>query len=163
MKLLDLLAGWIQRLPVLPAEARGVLWLPLLFVVVAVGLRLLVRHALPPLGRLASAGFGLVAVLLGAVLLLPDLLVATAFRQGGNRPPAVIYGYGDAVVSLVLSLQRLGAGCAPVARRLAAVNLGLILLVAVGWLWWWNQRHCPDGSPGSCLRPVQMWTAAFDE
>ncbi|MEV0153950.1 hypothetical protein AB0H57_09450 [Micromonospora sp. NPDC050686] len=162
MKVLDLLAGWLQGLPVLPADARGVLWLPLLLAVVVFGL-LLARRALPPLGRLVTAGLGLLAVLLGAVLLLPDLVVAAVFRRGGNRPPAAVYGYGDAVVSLVLGLQRLTAAVSPATQRLSRVHGGLVLLAALGWLWWWNQRHCPDGPPGSCLSPVDMWVAAFDE
>ncbi|MEV4656285.1 hypothetical protein [Micromonospora sp. NPDC049301] len=163
MRVLDLLAGWIQRLPVLPAQVRSVLWLPILALVVIIGLRLLVRRALPWLGRLATAGLGWLAVMLGAVLLLPDVLVSLVYRRTGNRPPALIYGYGDAVVEVALGLRRWAALATPASLRLARVNFGVVLLVALGWLWLWNQGYCPENSTGGyCVRPVEMWVAAVE-
>ncbi|MEQ4302615.1 hypothetical protein ABNF97_14650 [Plantactinospora sp. B6F1] len=163
MGALDGLAGWIRDVPVLPGAARGVLWLPLLVVLVIGGLLLLVRRVLPWLGRLVGRALGVLTVAVGAVLLLPDLLVSYLYRRTGGSPPGAAYGYGDLVGELAIGLTRLSGLAAPAFARAARMHAFFVILLGVLWLWSWNNGYCPDEQASNgCVRPVADWLRTFE-
>ncbi|MFY1689502.1 hypothetical protein [Plantactinospora sp. WMMB782] len=163
MGILDALAGWIRDFPVIPAEIRGVVWFPLLAVVVIGGLLLLVRRVLPWLGRLVGRGLGVLAVAIGAVLLLPDLLVSYLYRRTGNAVPGLAYGYGDLVAELSIGLTRVSQHVAPAFARASRTHAFFVIVLGAFWLWTWNHGYCPgEQVPNGCVRPVVEWTRAFD-
>lgn len=164
MTLLDTAERLIQRLlSVLPAEARDVLWFPLLVVVVFIGMRLLVRKAVPWLGRLAGVLVRSLVAVVGATLLVPEFVAATAFRQVGIRPPGLVYGYGDAVAETMIKLGTMAGATTSALARVARMNITIVLLLGALWLWAWNQSHCRDVVAGApCERPVAQWMAALN-
>lgn len=165
MTFLDKVTDWIQTLlSVLPAKAQGFLWFPVLVIVVIVGVRLVVRHGLKWVGKIAAILLGWLIAAVGAALLLPDVLVASMFRLVRRRPPGLVYGYGDAVVGSVMSLTRLSGSTASGFARVARMNVAVIMVLSGLWLWGWNQSHCPYVARGSiCVRPVTQWFETLAE
>lgn len=163
MRIIDLAVVWIDRLlSWLPAEVRQKLWFPILVFLVVLVIWLLVRKALPPLGRLLAVLLRSAAALLGAVLLLPDLLASTAFRLAGVRPAGIVYGYGDAVSSSVVALQELSGRSATGAQALARMNVLLIFVLSGVCVWGWNEGHCPPTPQRpACVAPITAWTNGF--
>ncbi|WP_159104511.1 hypothetical protein [Plantactinospora sp. BB1] len=163
MGILDTLAGWIRDFPLIPVEIRGVVWFPLLAVLVIGGLLLLVRRVLPWLGRLVGRALGVLAVAVGAVLLLPDLLVSYLYRRTGGAPPGLAYGYGDLVAELAIGLTRVSGLAAPAFARAARTPAVFVIVLGALWLWTWNHGSCPgEQAVDACVRPVVEWTRAFD-
>jgi hypothetical protein len=162
MKLLDLAAQWIHRpLSWLPDGAQRVLWFPIMVIFVITAVWLIVRKALPLLGRLLGALMRAVGALAGAVLLLPDLLVSTACRLGGVPPPGIVYAYGDAVCSSIVTLESASRRSVTGSQGLSRMNLVFILLLSGVCLWGWNRGHCPGAEPTAktpaCVTPVADW------
>ena len=160
MTLLDTIAEWVGRvLGVFPPSVATFLSIPVMVLVVASGATLFARRLLVPVGRAIIVVLGWVAVVAGAVVLLPEAAIASIFRQASRRPPAVVYSLGDAVASGVAALGRAVDNAAGTVNRLARTN-GLVVILLVGaWIWWWNYNHCPDAAAPSatCVRPIAAW------
>jgi hypothetical protein len=162
MAALDLLAHLVHRLlSVFPDEMHAVLWLPVLYILVFVILHLFVRHVAPWLGGVVASLLGQLAVTVGAVMLLPDLLTASLFRWFRRRPPTAVYAYGDAVASGVIVLGSTTRHVSTGFNRTARLGAVPILVVALALMWMWDRGYCEDEP--ACLRPFTQWTAALPE
>jgi hypothetical protein len=131
------------------------------FPVVAAGLLLMARtliwRLLPLLLGFALALADLVTVLLGVLLLGVDFLLASCFRLCRLRPPAVVYGLGDTVVTATKAAQtgiRILGGRTGRLRRLSGT---LILMLVVGLVWWWDAGYCARSPAGGCTTPISSW------
>ena len=159
MTFLDKVAQWVQRvLAVLDPETARFLFIPAFVLVVVFGVVIFVRKLLPPVCALAAIVARWAITLLGAVVLLVEMAIASGFRQAQRKPPALLYNFGDSVASWVTSLNAGAQVVAGQLSRLARMNLLLLLVLAGGWIWLWNYDHCPDGAK-SCARPVSVWYA----
>jgi hypothetical protein len=159
VNLLDTAVDWIQwALSVLPVEAREFLWLPLLVIMVFIALVLVIRKALPLVGRVGTTALRWAVVVLGAALLLPEVAVATIFRRRQTRPPGLVYGYGDAVATSVIGLVKAAGSMTTAFTRVSQVNILVVMLSCGGLMWMWNQNHCGGTDPAdACVRPVTRW------
>src|SRR5690349_24880271 len=122
MGLLDKLVALLRRiLGVLPNPVAEFLWFPVLVTVVVVVAILVVRRFLPVLGRVGAGLLRLVLGVAAAMLLVPDLILATVFRVVSLRPPGAVSGYGDAVMSGAISITAGAGKAAAMAARIARV------------------------------------------
>jgi len=163
--LLDGVAEGVQRiLAVLPPGTAAVLSIPVLFLVVLIGSTLFVRKLLHPLGRAAATLVGGAAVLIGALVLLPEVAVAVGCRRASTRPPAVVYSFGDAIASGVAAIGREAQAAAAALHRVSGLNFLVVLVLVVAWIWLWNYNQCPEGpfEAAACTRPVGEWWAGLD-
>jgi hypothetical protein len=165
MKVLDKSAAWIRDvLTFLPPEIATFLWFPVLVMVVFLAAVLFFRRILPFIGRVGAALLPWLATLLGAALLLPDLIIATAFRLRRLRPPALLYHYGDTVVDSMIGLARASTKVGSALSRLARVHVLLLALACGALIWAWNAGHCSETSiKGTCVRPVSGWMESFGD
>jgi hypothetical protein len=164
MTLLDLLAGGTRDLlgAVMP-EAAATLWVPLLFVVLWLSGVLFVKHAVAALGRIGRMVLTGAAVGVGALLLLPEFAFATAYRRAAQRPPALVYGFGDIVAAGAGTIGRHAAATVEaLAARVARLHPFVVLLLVVVWMWLWNGAACADDAvaAGACAQPVSAWWSA---
>jgi hypothetical protein len=157
---LDAVADLVRRLllAVLSPEKADAMFIPVFFLVVMAGFVMFVRRALPPLCRAAAVVLRAVVTFAGALVLLVEMAVAGGYRQRGTRPPAVVYNLGDSVAGGVTSLVTGSAKATAVVARAAQINVVVLLLVSLGWIWLWNDRHCPEGA-ARCSGPVSTWYA----
>lgn len=165
MKLLDKAADWIREvLAFLPPRVVAYVWLPVLVVVVFIAAMLSTRRLLPLLGRLGATLLRALAALVGAVLLAPDMIIATVFRRVGRRPPAVLYHYGDIVAASVIGLAGTSGAVASALARVARIHASLVILGCTALIWTWNHDHCPaTPATTACVRPFTSWVDAFDD
>jgi hypothetical protein len=175
VSLLDKAGGWIREvLAFLPASVVTYVWLPLLVIVVFIAAMLFMRRLLPLLGRLGAALLRSLAALVGALLLTPDLIVATVWRLVRGRPPAVVYHYGVAVASSMIGLARTSGAVSSGLARVARVHGFFVLLACAAVLWTWNHGHCPTSAtpttptstatpPTTCVRPFANWLDNFGD
>jgi len=160
VKLIDKVAEWVHwALSVLPPATAAFLSIPVIVLVLAVGSTIFVRKLLHPLGRAVSVLLGRAAVLIGAIVLLPEVAVAAGYRQASSRPPAMVYSFGDAVASGVVAFDSAAQAGAAALGKVARINLLVVLLLVAAWLWLWNHGQCPDGAveAGACVRPITAW------
>ncbi len=96
-----------------------------------------------------------------AVLLAPEWLVTTLLVKAGRKPGALVYGYGEGVLTLADWLQ---AALAVVLRLLGSVGKYRKLiagaLLALALLSWNNGSCVADTQP--CVSPVQHWSEQFE-
>jgi hypothetical protein len=159
---LDFLVTWIKRLlGFLPEPLVEALWLPVLVVLLVVGLRVLLRHGLPVLSRAAHRLTELLVALLAAPLMAALVVVATPFRWLRLRPPSVVLGIDDAIVTtanVVTQGAQRGVKTVTSLSTRSKLQMLLILPVCVVVLWRWNDGHCPEGAEEfGCVRPVAEW------
>lgn len=163
MSLLDKVAEWIREVLAFgsPEFVEGA-WFPILAIVVFIATMLVIRKVLPLAGKVGAALLRMLSTLAGAVLLVPDLLIAGAFRGMRGRPPTLLYHYGDAVAASMIGIAR---GSEVVTRglaRVARMNFLLVILACSGLIWTWNHDHCPPAKT-ACVRPFTSWVNSFDE
>jgi hypothetical protein len=165
VNLLDKIAAWIREvLAFLPPNVVAVIWFPLLAIVVFIAAMLLIRRLLPLLGRLAGALLRLLAALAGAVLLAPDVAIATAWRSAHKRPPAALYHYGDAVATSMIGVTRSSGAVSSGFARVARINVLLVMLGCAAVIWTWNHGHCPEApATTECVRPFTSWVNTFGD
>jgi hypothetical protein len=165
VNLIDKIAAWIREvLAFLPPDVVDVIWFPVLVTVVFIAAMLLIRRLLPLLGRLAGASVRVLAALAGAVLLVPDMIVATACRSAHKRPPAMLYHYGDAVATSMIGVTRTSGAVSSGLARVARINVLLVMLGCAAVIWTWNHGHCPEApATTECVRPFTSWVDTFDD
>ncbi|MEU5674109.1 hypothetical protein ACGF3C_02130 [Micromonospora sp. NPDC047762] len=165
MMLLDRIIDGIQQvLSVLPDGARGFLWFPVLVAVVVVGLWFVIRHLLVWLGKAVVTILRWLIIGVGAMLLVPEVLTASVFRRAGNRPPGLVYGYGDTVAESVIGLTKLSDRTAAGFAWAARMHIVLIMLLAGLWVWGWNQNQCTSVTMvnTTCVTPISQWFEALE-
>jgi hypothetical protein len=162
---IDKVAEWVREILAFgsPEFVAGA-WFPVLAVVVFIAAMLVVRTVLPLAGKAGAALFPVLSALLGAVLLMPDMLIAASFRAVRGRPPALLYHYGDAVAASMIGIAH---GSQVVASRLARVARTHVLIVALtcsALIWTWNHSHCPaTPAKTTCVRPFTSWMNSFGD
>ncbi len=154
---LDLPWSWVGAiLGVLPDTAATLIALPAFIVVVAVGLTLLIRKAIPglagPTAKVLSTGVGVVAMPFIAVI----LVLTKAWRMVRLRPPSVLYNADDVVVAAATGAIGAVTGASNQLRRLAKFPKVVVLVLAATLLWQWDGSYCPDGAD-ACTSPVMTW------
>ena len=164
MALLDLLAVSTRDLlgAVMP-DSAAMLWVPLLFFVLWLGGVLFVRRLVVPLSRFVRMLLAGAAVGVGALLLLPEFGFAAVYRRAAQRPPALVYDFGDVVAAGAGTIgERAGGTVEAVAARLARLHPFVVLLLVLVWMWLWNRAACPDYAlaAGACARPISAWWSA---
>ena len=159
MNLLDKAADWIREaLAFLPPRFVTFVWFPLLVTVVFVAAMLFIRRLLPLIGRLGAAVLRFLASLVAAVLLAPDMIIATVCRHVHRYPPAVLYHYGDAVATALIEVARMNSAVANALARVARINVIFVILGCAAVIWTWNQGHCPTvPAATTCVRPFTSW------
>lgn len=164
MNLLDRIAGWIHDLlGILPPEAVDFLWFPVVVVVVFVAVMLVVRRLMPVVGRLAATLLQMLTAFVGAVLLVPDMAIATAYRSAHRQPPAVLYHYGDAVATSMIGVTRTSGAVSHGFARVAKAPVIVVMLVCAALIGGWNQGYCPPEPATQCVRPFTGWIDRFGD
>ncbi|MEV0648054.1 hypothetical protein AB0I28_22585 [Phytomonospora sp. NPDC050363] len=159
MPALDKVSSGLRRLLAsLAPSLDQYVWLPVMAVVVLIVVLLVARLGLPLAGRGTGRIVNGLVVVVGAVLLLPDLLVASGLRAFRRRPPSLLYAYGGMVKAGVIGLNRLVTTMGPAISKLAKKTFWLSLLLAGGLLLVWNDGYCERAESASCAPPLAEWS-----
>jgi hypothetical protein len=166
VNLLDRVADWVRQvLSFGSAQFVAGAWLPIFAVVVFVALMLVVRKVVPLAGRGGAVVIDVLFTVVGAALLVPDLVVASAWRGMRGRPPALLYHYGDAVAATTAGVTRRSGVVAAGLARVARMHWFLVVLLCGGLIWTWNHAQCPatTSARAVCVRPVTGWVDSFGD
>lgn len=163
MSLLDDAAHWIREALAFTPDFAAYLWFPVLVVAVFIAAMLFVRRLLPLAGKWGAASLRVLSALVGAALLVPDVVVATVFRRVQKRPPALLYHYGDAVAASMTGLARTSGAVAGGFAKLARIPVLLVMVGCAAVIWSWNHGHCPAPASTACVRPFTTWVNAFSD
>jgi hypothetical protein len=163
---LDQLAYWVREVLAFgsPDFVAGA-WFPVLVVVLFIAMMLTVRKLVPLAAHGAAALLNGAYTVIGLVLLVPDALVASAWRRMRRPPPALVYHYGDAVVATSAGVTRTSEAVASRLARMARMHWLLVILICGALIWTWNHSHCPADTPARavCVRPFTSWIDSFGD
>ncbi|MEV4134699.1 hypothetical protein AB0J72_21325 [Dactylosporangium sp. NPDC049742] len=158
MTALDSLYAWLFTTLSSPLDDGGSLFA---FPVTAIGVLLAARTALrlvlPVLLRYVLMLADAVTVLIGVLLLGVDFLLASLFRLCRLRPPAIVYGLGDTLVTATRAAQSSLTMLRTRTVRLRGLSGGLILLLVLALVWWWDSGYCGRVPSAGCTGPMSAW------
>jgi hypothetical protein len=152
---LDPLLGWS------PDWIHSAVWT---FVVYGLGLGLLtfmVRRVLPWAGRVLQEPVATLLNGLGITLVLPEYVTTRTFRRLDRRVPRALFGYGDAIQSLVLGAQRAARGMLSGLSGARGLSTRLLALAMLLVLAAWNGTYCNERGQG-CQVPSSEWADSVE-
>jgi hypothetical protein len=155
--IVDFMVTWIDRLlSWLPANIVALAWFPVLFVVLVLVLRLVIRFGLPWLARVAEGVVTAIVALVALPVMLAIVGVAAPFRAVRRQPPTAVLAVDDAIVVGTTGSVAALAATVRAAAKLASIHIVVIVVLAGVAIWQWNAAHCAGGE-AACVRPVTIW------
>ncbi|NJC69580.1 hypothetical protein HC031_07575 [Planosporangium thailandense] len=155
---------WLgDRLDELPPGTRASLIVVVAFVVGYAALALAVRRVTPALVEYVLRPAAVATAYTAAVLLLGvQALLALPFRAVRGRPPGVLYGAGDGLISTAIGVRAGMRELVRSVRRLRTVRGRFFVLAILVAALWWNHSGCAhDPRSDRCRHPVPVGAEAL--
>lgn len=144
-----------------PPPVRSAAWALVVFLLLLALLSLLVRVALPYVGRALPGPAEAVINGLGMLLVLPEFIGTTALIRQRRQVPNLVFEYGEAVQGAVVSSQRAARSSLSALAQFRNVTKGWLVVALLVVFATWNGTYCGGRGP-ECRMPTTQWVDSIE-